>query len=115
MLNSRPHQEEHLKPEAFLMMTNLRLLKIYHVKLPLGLSYLPNDLRLLEWYEFPLTSMPRSFQPGNLVELIMPCSRFEQLSEGFRVRFLLMRVSFIFYLGLDSLIYHFLLLFCLRI
>ncbi|XP_040997963.1 disease resistance protein RUN1-like isoform X2 [Juglans microcarpa x Juglans regia] len=83
MLNSYPHQQECLKPEAFSMMTNLRLLRIYNVHLPLGLSYLSNELHLMEWYAYPLRSIPRGFQPVKLVELIMPRSRFEQLPMGF--------------------------------
>ncbi|KAG7940992.1 hypothetical protein I3843_16G015300 [Carya illinoinensis] len=71
MLNSYPHQQECLKPEAFSLMTNLRLLRIYNVQLPLGLSYLSNE------------SVPRGFQPVKLVELIMPRSRFERLPMGF--------------------------------
>ncbi|KAG7941014.1 hypothetical protein I3843_16G016600 [Carya illinoinensis] len=83
MLNSYPHLQECLKPEAFSLMTNLRLLRIYNVQLPLGLSYLSNELHLMEWYEYPLRSIPRGFQPVKLVELIMPRSRFERLPMGF--------------------------------
>ncbi|KAF3456178.1 hypothetical protein FNV43_RR00828 [Rhamnella rubrinervis] len=34
-------------------------------------EYLPNELRFLEWDGFPLKSLPRSFQPHGLVELIL--------------------------------------------
>ncbi|KAF3456171.1 hypothetical protein FNV43_RR00821 [Rhamnella rubrinervis] len=34
-------------------------------------EYLPNELRFLEWEGFPLKSLPRSFQPHGLVELIL--------------------------------------------
>ncbi|KAF3456165.1 hypothetical protein FNV43_RR00815 [Rhamnella rubrinervis] len=34
-------------------------------------EYLPNELRFLKWEGFPLESLPRSFQPHGLVELIL--------------------------------------------
>jgi hypothetical protein len=88
MLNTPPHKEEHqhLNAEAFSKMENLKLLQIHNVQLPQGLSYLSNELRLMEWHEYPLKSMPRSFQPDNLVELIMPGSHIKQLPKGFSVR-----------------------------
>ncbi|KAF3457267.1 hypothetical protein FNV43_RR01924 [Rhamnella rubrinervis] len=42
-------------------------------------EYLPNELRLLEWYGFPFKSFPRSFQPHRLVELILNYGEIEQL------------------------------------
>jgi hypothetical protein len=92
MLNAPPHDKEHLNAETFSKMENLKLLQIFNVKLPRGLSYLSNELRLMEWHDYPLKSMPRSFQPNNLVELIMPGSHIKQLPKGFSVRFLLMQV-----------------------
>ena len=68
-------------------MTRLELIKIYDVLLPQGLNDLSNELRMMEWHDYPLRSMPRSFRPNNLVELIMPHSNIEQLPEGFSVRF----------------------------
>jgi hypothetical protein len=97
MLNKPPHKEEHLNAKAFSRMKNLKLLQIRHnVQLPQGLSYLSNKLRLMEWHEYPLKSMPRSFQPNKLVELIMPRSQIKQLPKGFSVRVLLMQVLLIF-------------------
>jgi Leucine-rich repeat (LRR) protein len=78
------------------MMKRLRLLIIHNVHLPGGLSYLSNELRLLQWNEYPLKSMPESFQPKKLVELIMHHSRIEQLPKGFSVRFSPTEVSFSF-------------------
>ncbi|KAF3457257.1 hypothetical protein FNV43_RR01914 [Rhamnella rubrinervis] len=42
-------------------------------------EYLPNELRLLEWYGFPFKSLPRSFQPHRLVELILNHGKIERL------------------------------------
>ncbi|KAF3456156.1 hypothetical protein FNV43_RR00806 [Rhamnella rubrinervis] len=39
------------------------------------IEYLPNELRFLEWDKFPFKSFPRSFQPHELVELILRDSR----------------------------------------
>jgi len=74
-------------------MKKLRLLKICTVHLPQGLSYLSNELRLMEWHEYPLKSMPTSFQPEKLVELVMHRSHIKQLPNGFSVSFPLMQVS----------------------
>uniref|UniRef100_A0A2N9HQ95 Uncharacterized protein n=1 Tax=Fagus sylvatica TaxID=28930 RepID=A0A2N9HQ95_FAGSY len=82
-LSLPPHVKEELKPKTFSMMTRLRLLIIHNVHLPGGLSYLSNELRLLQWNEYPLKSMPESFQPKKLVELIMHHSHIEQLPKGF--------------------------------
>ncbi|KAG2663165.1 hypothetical protein I3760_16G014700 [Carya illinoinensis] len=76
-------QKEELNAEAFLEMKRLRLLKICNVLLPHGLDYLSNELLFIEWHEYPLKSLPRSFRPKNLVELIMRCSHIKQLSKGF--------------------------------
>ncbi|XP_070675654.1 disease resistance protein RPP4-like [Malus domestica] len=40
---------------------------------------LPNSLRYLYWYGYPLESLPSNFSPENLVELHMPYSRVKQL------------------------------------
>ncbi|XP_040998910.1 disease resistance protein RUN1-like [Juglans microcarpa x Juglans regia] len=82
MMNT-PLHEEQLNANAFSNMKRLGLLKICNVHLPAGLEYLSNELHLLEWHEYPLTSMPNNFQPHNLVELIMPRCRLEQLPKGF--------------------------------
>ncbi|KAF5444596.1 hypothetical protein F2P56_033717 [Juglans regia] len=80
---SSTHQEEDLNPEAFSKMDKLKLIKICDVNLPRGLNFLSNWLRLMEWHEYPLGSMPKSFQPSNLVELIMHRSNFRQLPMAF--------------------------------
>ncbi|KAG7941013.1 hypothetical protein I3843_16G016500 [Carya illinoinensis] len=82
MLNT-PSREAQLNANAFSKMKKLGLLKICNVHLPAGLEYLSNKLHLLEWHEYPLTSMPNNFQPHNLVELIMPRCCFKQLPKGF--------------------------------
>ena len=95
VLNSPP-RKENLNDKAFLFMKSLRLLKISNVHLPIGLNFLSNKLRMMEWHDYPLKFMPISFQPDNLVELIMPRSHIEQLPEGLTVSFPLMLASVAF-------------------
>ena len=91
-------EEEELNAESFSKMNKLRLLKICKVRLSC-LSYLSNELCWLEWHDYPLESLPNSFQPGELVELIMHRSCLQQLPSEFSVRFslLLFFLFFIFY------------------
>ena len=98
-------ENEPFGAEVFSKMKNLRFLKIVcelfkrgHVQLPKGLSYLPNELRVIDWHGYPLKSMPTNFQPIKLVELRMHCSGIKKLWEGIMVRFSLMLIciSFIF-------------------
>ena len=81
-------------------MKSLRLLKISNVHLPTGLNFLSNKLRMMEWHDYPLKFMPISFQPDNLVELIMPRSHIKQLPEGLTVSFTLMYASVSFFIFL---------------
>ena len=98
-------ENESFSAEVFSKMKNLRFLKIGfelanrgHVQLPKGLSYLPHELRIIDWHGYPLKSMPTNFQPIKLVELRMHCSGIKKLWEGIMVRFSLMLIciSFIF-------------------
>ena len=96
VLKLNPNEEEELNSESFSNMNKLRLLKICKVHLP-SLSKLSNKLSLLEWHDYPLKSLPKSFQPRKLVELIMHCSCIEQLPTGFRVRFSPLQFFFFFF------------------
>ena len=83
-------------------MKNLRILEIRNGRFPQGFTYLPNELRLLNWHGFPLESMPTGFQPNNLVQLRMTDSRIKQLWRGVVVRFHLYKCPFSsFLLDLD--------------
>ena len=48
------------------------------------LKYIPNELRLIDWNEFPLSSLPSAFEPKKLVVLDMQQSRIK-LDEHFEV------------------------------
>ena len=85
LLNLAPNEEqEELNVEPFSKMNKLKLLKICKLHLPC-LSNLSNELLLLEWHEYPLKSLPKSFQPPELVELIMHHSGIKQLPSEFSV------------------------------
>ena len=88
-------------------MTNLRFLKIGYVQPPQdlirgpiqltqGLNYLSNELRVIDWYGYPLKSMPTNFQPNKLVELRMRNSDIKQLWKEIMVRFSLIQLCFSF-------------------
>ncbi|XP_031262885.1 TMV resistance protein N-like [Pistacia vera] len=65
--------------KAFSNMSNLRLLRICKVQLPEGLEYLSNNLRLLEWFGYPLQTLPSILQLDKIVELKLPYSHISQL------------------------------------
>ncbi|TYI58392.1 hypothetical protein E1A91_D11G354300v1, partial [Gossypium mustelinum] len=73
-----------LSVDAFSKMKKLRLLKVFCLSNCDDLKYLSNELRLLDWKGCPLRSLPSSFQPDNLVALLLPYSCIEQLWKGNR-------------------------------
>ncbi|KAK8329845.1 hypothetical protein V6Z12_A11G352700 [Gossypium hirsutum] len=73
-----------LSADTFLKMKNLRLLKVLSVSKCGDLKYLSNELRLLDWTGYPLRFLPSSFQPDNLVALLLPYSHIKQLWKGNR-------------------------------
>ena len=96
VLKEPPDEEEEsnkLNAESFSKMTKLRWLKFCRVRLPC-LSFLSNELCFLEWHDYPLQSLPKSFQPCKLVELIMHHSCIQKLPREFRVRFSLLQFFF---------------------
>ncbi|KAK8973521.1 hypothetical protein V6N11_030711 [Hibiscus sabdariffa] len=68
--------------DALLKMKNLRLLKVLCPSNCGNLNYLSDELRLLDWIGCPLRSLPSSFQPDNLVALLLTYSRIQQLWKG---------------------------------
>ncbi|PPD85365.1 hypothetical protein GOBAR_DD17711 [Gossypium barbadense] len=76
-----------LSVDAFLKMKKLRLLKVLCLSNCDDLKYLSNELRLLDWTGYPLKNLPSSFQPDNLVALLLPYSHIQQLWKGNRPLF----------------------------
>ncbi|XP_054814587.1 disease resistance protein RUN1-like isoform X1 [Prosopis cineraria] len=74
-----------LRIEALSRMRNLRLLIFRNVNCYGTLNSLFNELRYVSWHQYPFTSLPSSFEPHALVELIMPDSNIKELWEGEKV------------------------------
>ena len=64
-------------------MKNLKFLIVHNIICE-DLKYLPNELRLIDWNEFPLTSLPAVTNLQKLVALNMPGSHIK-LDEHFEV------------------------------
>ncbi|KAK0602174.1 hypothetical protein LWI29_031049 [Acer saccharum] len=75
----------HLNGKSFSNMGNLRLLKISNVQLSDSLEYLSNELRFLKWHEYPLYTLPSTFEPKKLVKLNMSYSNIKYLWKGKKV------------------------------
>ncbi|KAK8591547.1 hypothetical protein V6N13_031587 [Hibiscus sabdariffa] len=72
-----------LSADVFVKMTKLRLLKLLYLEASSrDLVYLSSELRLIDWPGYPFKSLSSSFHPENLVALIIPNSRIEELWEG---------------------------------
>ncbi|PRQ21988.1 putative leucine-rich repeat domain, L domain-containing protein [Rosa chinensis] len=69
-------------PKSFSMMDNLRYLKIKNGNLPMGLEYLPNSLRILNWTRYPSKSLPSHFNPPKLLELSLCYSCIKHVQIG---------------------------------
>ena len=70
MLLSRERIEMPLKPKVFKRMKNLKFL-VGNVHIGEALEYLPDELRFLEWREFPLSLSSKCCLPRQLVVLKM--------------------------------------------
>ena len=64
-----------LEPKCLERMKNLKFLVVSNVDICRGLKYLPNELRVLDWFGFSLSSLPSNFDPQKLIALNMPGSR----------------------------------------
>ncbi|KAL6284117.1 hypothetical protein ACE6H2_015046 [Prunus campanulata] len=81
-----PAKEEiELDADPFSNMRGLKLLKICNANFSECPGYFSRQLRLLEWHEYPLESLPPSFRPSSLVELRLPNSRIKQLWHEMRL------------------------------
>ena len=87
MLNSHL-QKIQWNGTAFKKMQNLRILIIRNACFSESPKYLPNNLRVLEWKQCPLSSFPQSFHPKKLAILKMPHSCLK-LEKSLKVKFYL--------------------------
>ncbi|XP_073225148.1 TMV resistance protein N isoform X2 [Cicer arietinum] len=65
----------HLKDDSFKKMKNLKILIVRKGQFYGSPQHLPNNLRLLDWMEYPSSSLPSSFHPKKLVLLNLSRSR----------------------------------------
>lgn len=77
-------QEVQLKANTFDDMKRLRILIVRNGQVSGAPQNLPNNLRLLEWNKYPLTSLPDNFHPKTLVVLNLPKSRIT-MDDPFKV------------------------------
>ena len=70
-------------PDAFLKMYNLKFLKVHFINY--APTHFPDDLRILDWTEYPSKSLPSSSQLDELVQLCLQESKIEQLWIGIKV------------------------------
>ncbi|KAH1084175.1 hypothetical protein J1N35_023936 [Gossypium stocksii] len=73
-----------LNADTFSKMKKLRLLKVLCLSNCDDLKYISNELRLLDWTRYPLRYLPSSFQPDNIVVLLLTYSHIKQLWKGNR-------------------------------
>ncbi|KAK4259594.1 hypothetical protein QN277_005910 [Acacia crassicarpa] len=66
-----PPQQEQVEWSGMSLkkMNNLRILVVRNAQFLTRPKYLPNNLRWLEWKEYPCTTLPSDFSPGKLVFL----------------------------------------------
>ena len=74
MIISHEPTKLQLEANCFEKMRNLKFLMVGNVDISGDLEFLPNGLRVFDWYGFPLSSLPSNFHPQNLIVLNMPQS-----------------------------------------
>lgn len=65
--------------EAFKKMENLKTLIIKNCHFSQAPKHLPNSLRVLEWWTYPLQDLPSDFHPKKLAICKLPESCFTSL------------------------------------
>lgn len=66
--------------DAISKMKKLKLLILDFPNFSSGeIKYLSNELKYLDWYNYPSSYLPSRFQPNSLVELHLPSSSIKQL------------------------------------
>ncbi|KAL0006208.1 hypothetical protein SO802_013769 [Lithocarpus litseifolius] len=66
-----------LEAKSFEKMKKLKFLIVANVDICGDIEYLPNELRLLDWPKFPLSTLPSNFHPQKLIALNMPQSQVD--------------------------------------
>jgi len=92
------------KIEAFSKISQLRLLKLCEIKLPLGLNCFPSSLRVLDWSGCPLKTLPLTNHLDEIVDLKLCHSKIEQLWYGTQVKTLYQHLFFYYAFLIYSLL-----------
>jgi len=74
--------------DALSKMNHLELLILNNVNCFGTPNCISNELRYLYWSNFPWMSLPPTFHPDQLAELILPYSNIKQLWEGKKVLYI---------------------------
>ncbi|XP_054803840.1 TMV resistance protein N-like [Prosopis cineraria] len=69
MVDLPDHYLVHLTENTFKMMKNMKILIVKNAHVFGSPQHLPNNLRLLDWMEYPSSSLPSNFHPRKLVVL----------------------------------------------
>lgn len=74
--------------DALSKLIHLKLLMFKNVNFSGILNYLSNEMTYLYWKNYPFMSLPSSFHPDQLVELILPYSNIKELWKDTRVLYI---------------------------
>ncbi|KAF5469464.1 hypothetical protein F2P56_013534 [Juglans regia] len=77
-------EEISLHPDAFRHMKRLRVFINCNAHFFCGPSYLSDKLRVLNWYKYPVDSLPHDFQGKKLIVFNMRDSLVKELGDGFK-------------------------------
>ncbi|KAI9092518.1 hypothetical protein K1719_027646 [Acacia pycnantha] len=76
MVDLPDHYMVHLTASTFKRMRNMKILIVKNAHIFGSPQHLPNNLRLLDWTEYPSSSLPSNFHPRKLVVLNLSRSCF---------------------------------------
>ena len=80
-----PRYDLEVDAKSFANMHRLRVLQLNYARLKGNFQCPSKRLRYLEWYRFPMSSIPADLNMENLVALNMPYSRLTKLWTGTKV------------------------------
>ena len=84
MVDLPDHYMVHMTARTFQRMRNMKILIVKNAHIFGSPQHLPNNLRLLDWMEYPSSSLPSDFHPKKLVVLNLSHSCFT-MQEPFKV------------------------------
>ncbi|CAJ1978770.1 unnamed protein product [Sphenostylis stenocarpa] len=84
VIEQRPEEflQERIRVDALSKINHLELLILQNVNTFGSLNCISNELRYLNWDNFPFVSLPSTFEPDQLVELQLRYSNIKKLWEG---------------------------------